>query len=62
VYAASGNPVTFRGFAEILSWFADLRLVHPGVVPLPLWRPDVEAAQGEFSDVPAYGGIGLVTG
>ncbi len=30
----------FRTGPEILSFFGDFELLDPGLVPLPLWRPD----------------------
>jgi hypothetical protein len=30
----------WREDEEILSWFGDLELLEPGLVPLPEWRPD----------------------
>jgi hypothetical protein len=33
----------FRTGAEIRRFFGDFELLDPGVVPLPLWRPDGDA-------------------
>jgi hypothetical protein len=40
VYAKTANPVVWRSREEITALFGDLELVEPGVVTLPLWRPD----------------------
>ncbi len=32
--------VKFRTLAEVRAFFGDLRLVEPGLVPIPEWRPD----------------------
>jgi trans-aconitate methyltransferase len=40
VYANTANPVILRSRAEIAALFGELELVEPGVVTLPLWRPD----------------------
>jgi hypothetical protein len=39
-YARSGNPMTMRTRAEIGAFFEGLDLVEPGLVPVPLWRPE----------------------
>jgi hypothetical protein len=56
--AAARHP---RSRAEILRFFAGTRLVEPGLVHLPLWRPD----PGEHLNFPQrlaiYAGIGRVT-
>lgn len=59
VYAKAGQPVTLRSCAEIRSWFDGLRLVEPGVVPLPDWRPDPGAEPG-FYGMLSFGGVGRV--
>jgi S-adenosyl methyltransferase len=40
VYRNTANPVVLRSRDEIAALFGDLELVEPGVVTLPLWRPD----------------------
>lgn len=40
VYDKTANPVALRSRDEIAALFGDLELVEPGVVTLPLWRPD----------------------
>jgi hypothetical protein len=39
-YARSGNPMTMRTRDEIAAFFEGLELVEPGLVPVPLWRPE----------------------
>jgi hypothetical protein len=36
----TGTPIFLRSRAELLDQFAGLTLVEPGLVHLPLWRPD----------------------
>ncbi|MGH3588931.1 MAG: SAM-dependent methyltransferase [Pseudonocardia sp.] len=36
----TGTPIHLRSRAELLAQFAGLSLVEPGLVHLPLWRPD----------------------
>jgi hypothetical protein len=40
VYSKTANPVVLRSRDEIVTLFGDYELVDPGVVTLPLWRPD----------------------
>ncbi|HEV2784232.1 MAG TPA: SAM-dependent methyltransferase [Actinophytocola sp.] len=40
VYRNTANPVVLRSRAEITALFGDLDPVEPGIVTLPLWRPD----------------------
>jgi hypothetical protein len=40
LYAASGNPVRLRSHVEIKRFFEGFELVEPGLVLVPLWRPD----------------------
>lgn len=40
VYDKTANPVVLRSRDEIITLFGDYELVEPGVVTLPLWRPD----------------------
>jgi hypothetical protein len=51
LYARSTNPARTRSRAEIEPFFAGLDLVEPGLVPVPLWRP--EADDDVFLDEPA---------
>ena len=54
-------PLSVRSRDEILRFFDGLELVEPGVVHLPLWRP--ESSEDIFMDDPprsaVYGGVGL---
>ncbi|WP_285728830.1 SAM-dependent methyltransferase [Nocardiopsis sp. ATB16-24] len=38
--AASSNPITLRTLEQIERFFDGLELVEPGVVSIPLWRPE----------------------
>jgi hypothetical protein len=59
IYERHGSRVALRSRAEIESWFAGLRLVDPGVVPLSEWRPDTD--DPEFRDMHSFGGVAQVT-
>jgi hypothetical protein len=50
-------PVTVRNSQEIARFFDGLELVEPGLVPVPLWRPDPNQV-GVPVEVNTYGGVG----
>ncbi|SDH36371.1 O-Methyltransferase involved in polyketide biosynthesis [Lentzea fradiae] len=57
VMKKSQNPMFPRTRAEIEGLFAGFDLVEPGVVPLPLWRPE-----GQNTDDPDRAGIYAAVG
>jgi hypothetical protein len=60
IYARTPTPVKVRSREEIARFFGDFDLVEPGLVYLPLWRP--EGPDDPFVDEPtrcaAYAGVG----
>jgi hypothetical protein len=51
--------VNLRSREELAGFFAGLELVEPGVVPVPLWRPDSHEDLGRNPDrAPMYAGLG----
>lgn len=40
VYSKTANPVVLRSRDEIIELFGDYEPIDPGIVTLPLWRPD----------------------
>jgi SAM-dependent methyltransferase len=40
LYAAMGTPVRIRSYNEIEKFFEGLELLEPGLVYVPLWRPE----------------------
>ena len=40
VYDKATSPATLRSHAQIAAFFGDWGLVDPGLVQVPLWRPD----------------------
>jgi hypothetical protein len=60
IYSRSANPVRTRSRAEIMALFDGLELVDPGLVYVPLWRP--EGPDDVFIDQPErsafLGGVG----
>jgi SAM-dependent methyltransferase len=57
IYIRSVRQLVPRSREEIAAFFHDLRLVDPGVVLVPLWRPDPGE---ELADAPAYYGYAAV--
>jgi hypothetical protein len=51
IYARTPTPIKARSGAEIARFFEGFELVEPGLVPIPLWRPD--APDDLFVDEPA---------
>jgi hypothetical protein len=39
------DPPTVRGHADVVRFFDGYELLEPGVVPVPLWRPDPPVPQ-----------------
>jgi S-adenosyl methyltransferase len=54
-YDQTAAPFRPRGYPDVLRFFGGYDLIEPGLVHVPLWRPDTpeEAAQAA-----AYGGVG----
>lgn len=50
-------PYHLRTPEQIAGFFDGLKLVEPGVVSCPLWRPDPGAPDG-LAEVDAFGGVG----
>lgn len=61
VYAGTTNPVRMRSYFEVEEFFEGFELVEPGLVYVPLWRP--EAPDDIYLDEPErsanYGGVGF---
>jgi O-methyltransferase involved in polyketide biosynthesis len=61
VYAKAAAPVALRSHQQVSGFFEGFDLVEPGVVQVPLWRPDHEPLPpGELAKVAIYGGVGRV--
>ncbi|MCO1594433.1 SAM-dependent methyltransferase [Micromonospora sp. RHAY321] len=50
---SGGVPYILRSPQDLASCFEGLTMVEPGLVPIPLWRPDEPDAQG----IDAYGAV-----
>ncbi|MFD0025269.1 SAM-dependent methyltransferase [Streptomyces sp. NPDC058382] len=56
VYKNIRNPLIMRSRDEVGRFFDGYEMVDPGLVPMPLWRPDIPAAQ-ESEDPYAFSGF-----
>jgi hypothetical protein len=54
-------PLALRSHLEISSFFEGCRLVEPGLVQVPLWRPDGPLPPS-LDKIWMYGGVGRVAG
>ena len=62
MYRQSKATATFnlRTHAEVLGLFDGFEMVDPGLVQLPLWRPDGPVpSMRELSHIGGYGGVGV---
>jgi hypothetical protein len=59
IYSRTPTPVKARSGAEIARFFEGLELVEPGLVYIPLWRPDApdDLFVDEPSRCPGYAGV-----
>lgn len=58
VYDTATSPLTLRDHAEITRLFAGFRVLEPGVVPMPAWRPDRKTRR-DAGTVMGYCGVGV---
>ncbi|MBB4986897.1 SAM-dependent methyltransferase [Streptomyces sp. SFB5A] len=58
VYRNIRNPLVMRSSAEITRFFEGTELVEPGLVPMPLWRPDNPAEEEDPYAFSGFAGVG----
>ena len=59
LYERNAAPFRLRSHAEILRFFNGLELVEPGLVRIPLWRPDSPADATQHPQrIAGYAGVG----
>ena len=59
VYERATAPLVLRSHQRIASLFAGFDLVEPGLVQVPLWRPDGKPPRPkDLSKIGIYGGVG----
>jgi S-adenosyl methyltransferase len=55
---ASSAPYCLRSVEQIARFFDGLKLLEPGVVSCPRWRPAVSSPCSVLAEVDAFGGVG----
>ncbi|MEU2233427.1 SAM-dependent methyltransferase [Streptomyces vietnamensis] len=58
VYRNIRNPLVMRSSSEITRFFEGTELVEPGLVPMPLWRPDGPAEEEDPYAFSGFAGVG----
>ncbi len=59
VYDRATAPLVLRPYAQIAGFFTGFDLVDPGLVQVPLWRPDGRPpGPRELAKIGIYGGVG----
>ncbi|MFJ9810657.1 SAM-dependent methyltransferase [Streptomyces sp. NPDC101158] len=58
VYRDIRNPLVMRGREEIGRFFTGTELVEPGLVPMPLWRPDSPDEEEDPFAFSGFAGVG----
>lgn len=56
--AQTTTPIFPRPHDEVLAYFTGTTLVEPGLVYIPLWRPDPGEAAAHAERISAYAGVG----
>lgn len=56
--ARTATPLYPRPYVEILGYFGRMTLVEPGLVYIPLWRPDLGELVEHPERIAAYAGVG----
>lgn len=63
VYAKATAPLVLRGHAQVTALFDGWDLIEPGVVQVPLWRPDGKRMRPrELDKIGIYGGVARWSG
>jgi SAM-dependent methyltransferase len=59
LYESAVAPITFRTSKQVTELVAGFELLQPGVVTIPLWRPDSEEDTGQHPEyIPALAVVG----
>jgi S-adenosyl methyltransferase len=62
VYSTATAPLVFRSHAQITALFEGWDFIEPGLVQLPLWRPDSPPLRPrELAKIGIYGGVGRLS-
>ncbi|MFF4485985.1 SAM-dependent methyltransferase [Streptomyces sp. NPDC001544] len=58
VYKGIRNPLIMRSREEIARFFGGYEMVEPGLVPMPLWRPQTPPEEEDPYAFSGYAGVG----
>jgi hypothetical protein len=62
VYQGATAPLVLRSYARVRALFEGFELVSPGLVQVPLWRPDSRPPPPrELAKIGVYGGVGRLS-
>jgi hypothetical protein len=62
VYATATAPLRLRGHAQVTVLFDGWNLVKPGLVQVPLWRPEGKRHRPrDLAKIGIYGGVGVLS-
>lgn len=63
IYDGATAPLVLRSHARISGFFDGFDLIEPGLVQVPLWRPDGKPLRArELAKIGIYGGVGRLNG
>jgi hypothetical protein len=63
VYAKAASPLVLRNLGQVTALFDGWELVQPGVVQVPVWRPDGKLPRPSYLEkIGIYGGVGRLAG
>lgn len=62
LYARNTAPFQLRTHAEVLRFFAGFDLIEPGLVRIPVWRPDPGDDVQDPERIAGYAGVGQKAG
>ena len=59
IYSRASAPMILRERAEVQKFFGDFELIDPGLVQLPLWRPDNGKPVNGWQELSGYAGVAI---
>jgi hypothetical protein len=63
VYRKASAPLVLRDHAQVSAFFEGCEVIDPGVVQVPLWRPDDQPPHPQdLAKIGIYGGVGRLPG
>jgi hypothetical protein len=60
VYARTPTPLRYRTRSQIAALLDGYRLLSPGLVPVPLWRPGEAVSELDAARANSYGAVGMI--